>query len=511
MLRSLPEPALAYVVEKLPPYVGLLAIKTDDAGNIMASFGSHHHYFESEPKIGDPIDKLTQALFGMIPPMVDPMVLQRIHTDKDGVADIHIVGDDDGCYWIFFMDQSKEVDRIRDLLQRINETSLSVEKKENSGQLENPFGRLDIFGYMAFERMYGNHFKINGLAPAWISELETDFDVSAKEVSLSELFPFLEIFLQEAESFWNTDAVLLESGIWAEKTKKGEEALLKAYAVNHQSRHYLMINTLNNSIDVPRETIQRAREQSLAYDQLEKTERKLQELLGYKDKFVSIVSHDLRSPVAAVLGIAEMMANDEVVMNSLDDFYKEMVLSIKSEMNRLLDYNDKLYHWSNLELGNFELVRSSVSLEALAKSAGRMAEAKMKAKHIQFHADIPKNLNVEVDETLFSQVLNNLMGNAVKFTPENGLITIYAEKEPGGVIIKVVDTGVGMPREVQENLFAGFSRNSTMGTGGEKGTGLGLGIVKKIIDAHAFDLWVESEPGKGSSFVIRIPAKPKSV
>ena len=183
-----------------------------------------------------------------------------------------------------------------------------------------------------------------------------------------------------------------------------------------------------------------------------------------------------------------------------------MVINIKDEMTRLLDYNDKLYHWSNLELGNFELVRKVIPFEPLAKSAKRVAEQKLRAKNIQFDYEAPEGFQVDVDETLFSQVLNNLVGNAVKFTPEKGKITITAGQDKEGAVVKVTDTGVGMPVKVQKNLFSGFSRDSKLGTGGEKGTGLGLGIVKKIIDAHGFGIWVESEEGKGSSFVISMPA-----
>ncbi len=505
MLKTLPESTFTYVLEQLPPYVGLFVIKADDAGKIVDYFGNYNNYLSREPHVEEAVDQLVPALLGMVPPMINPTVLNRIQTDKESIADIHIVADEETNYWIFFVDQTKEVESIRHLLQGMNEAKLALETDQSSAETINPFCRLDIFGYMTFTRLDENTFERIGKYPDWFVQLEANIDDTRDQIQLADWFPFLEVFLMEANEFWqDTKESVLESGIWVEKTKKGEETLLKAFAVNLEGKAFLMINTLNNSIDVPRETIQRAREQSLAYDKLEKTERKLKELLSYKDKFVSIVSHDLRSPVAAVLGIAEMMCNDDEVMGSLDDFYTEMVQNIRSEMNRLLDYNDKLYHWSNLELGNFELVKTQVDLKALATSAGRVAESKMATKNIKFNLDVPEKLSVFVDETLFSQVLNNLVGNAVKFTPEEGSISIRAIAQDEDVLLKVCDTGVGMPDEVQQKIFAGFSRDSTIGTGGEKGTGLGLGIVKKIVDAHFADIWVESTPGKGSDFVIRI-------
>ncbi len=506
MLPTLPESTFTYVLDKLPPYVGLFVIKADNEGLIQGFYGNHHNYIEQEPKLALEVDSIVPALMGMIPPMLSPTVLQRVQTGGKCVADIHIVADEEGFYWIFFVDQTKEVEGIRSLMQGINDIKLAAEREKKNNDLQNPFCRLDIFGYMTFGWVDGEVFKKMGEYPLWFKDLAIEIGIKNDLIKLADAFPFLEVFIMEAEEFWSSNSEpVMESGIWVEKTKAGAEALLKAFAVNLDGKAYLMINTLNNSIDVPRETIQRAREQSLAYDQLEKTERKLKELLDYKDKFVSIVSHDLRSPVAAVLGIAEMITNDEEVMNGLDDFYREMVQNIKSEMIRLLDYNDKLYHWSNMELGNFELVRTTVDLGALSKSAGRVAEAKMETKNIKFELDVEEGLKVEVDETLFSQILNNLIGNAVKFTPENGTISISAKAQKEGIILKVSDTGVGMPEKVQTQIFAGFSRDSTMGTSGEKGTGLGLGIVKKIVDAHNCSIWVESTPGQGSDFIIQIP------
>jgi len=101
------------------------------------------------------------------------------------------------------------------------------------------------------------------------------------------------------------------------------------------------------------------------------------------------------------------------------------------------------------------------------------------------------------------QVLNNLLSNAIKFTPENGSIAIDIT-DSKGLQLAIIDSGVGMPKKICDNIFSGFARNSSMGTHGEKGTGLGLGIVKKIVDAHGFTINVESELGSGSRFIIDI-------
>ena len=208
--------------------------------------------------------------------------------------------------------------------------------------------------------------------------------------------------------------------------------------------------------------------------------------------------------MAAVLGIADMLVNDKKELSKLDEFYIEMIHSIKDEMLRLLDYNDKLYHWSNLELGNFQIVKEKVSLNKIISTALRTAEKKLLSKHISVSTNIKKDIEVDVDSTLFLQVLNNLLANAIKFTPDNGSVSINVTKGKN-LQISVNDSGVGMSKRVSDSLLSGFTSNSSMGTDGEKGTGLGLSIVIKILDAHGFTLKINSEEGVGSEFIITIP------
>lgn len=107
---------------------------------------------------------------------------------------------------------------------------------------------------------------------------------------------------------------------------------------------------------------------------------------------------------------------------------------------------------------------------------------------------------------MFLQVINNLIANAIKFTPENSSIAINVFEDTE-LHIAVIDSGVGMPKKVCESILSGFTRDSSLGTDGEKGTGLGLGIVKKIIDAHNFSINVISQEDEGSEFIINIPAQ----
>jgi signal transduction histidine kinase len=507
MLKLLPESILKYLIDKLPPFTGILMVKTTFEGTISGWYGKPDDYLDRNPEIGEDVCELVPAIFGMIPPMVVPVVMPRIQTRDQCVADIHIIQDEmTDDYWIFFVDQTKEVENIRQLLQRLNEIQIKTGILPVSNISVNPFGNLHLLDYVTFLKQENGFFILLGERPEWFKELAQDFPVTDKQIALAEKFPFIDVFVMEADDFWKEGKPgNLKSGIWNENATTGKTFSLNAFAINLNELNYLLIKPLFDEYTEEQDLMQRAREQSLAYEKLAKTERKLQELLDYKEKFVSIVSHDLRSPVASVLSIAQVLNSDAEFMDHLSDFNREMIKNIQDEMHRLLDYNDKLYHWSNLELGNFELVTSRIPLVDLVKSAERTAKPKLNEKQILFKTRVDEELLVEVDKTLFLQVLNNLLGNAVKFTPTSGIIEVMGTKKETYVELIIHDSGVGMSESVMNNLFHGFVRESTQGTQGEKGTGLGMGIVKKILDAHKVTIKVDSSPNQGTSFIIYLP------
>jgi len=504
MLRNLPENILKYLVDQVPPYTGILIVKTSAEGIVLGWHGDPADYLSEALMINEDLSDQVAALFGMIPPLVSPMVLSRIEMHNECIADIHIVEDEElNEFWIFFVNQTKEVEGIRDFLQRLNESKLSAAKSNS----DNPFGALHLLDLATFKPQSDGLFSVVGELPHWFQTLSSVEGQIKGLILLTDMFPFMEVFLPEATVFWNKQLNgNFKSGVWSENTRSGNTLYLNAYAINFNGVGYLMIRPLYQEFDGEMEVMQRAREQSLAFEKLAKAERKLKELLDYKDKFVSIVSHDLRSPVASVLSIAQMLNADESFLDQISDFNREMLNNIQQEMLRLLDYNDKLYNWSNLELGNFSLVTSRIQLLELVTQAERTAQPKLKEKHIEMQVEVSSGFLVELDTTLFSQVLNNLVANALKFTSEGGKLKVSAKKGDGFYVLSLADSGVGMSKEVADQLFQGFVRQSTLGTKGEKGTGLGMGIVKKILDAHGFDIKVDSVLGEGTTFSIYLPA-----
>lgn len=498
MLSKLPKEIIEYLISELPPFTGVLIIKSDYEGKIIDFLGPNIEYLNTIPEKGKPVHEYIPALYGMIPPLVSPIVFNRIQLKDNLYADIHVYSSNKGEQWIFLVDQSHQVEELKDILQKMNENKYNEESLKQFTD-SNPYA---VFQDLILEIESDNLAIIRSDIPNWFSDM-SPVQLTNSSIEFTKTFPFLEVFIIEANEFWNkkTDGSF-RSGIWTETIPGMGDIPLRATAILTKGTKYILIRPWEEEAGNEQLGFQMAREQKLAFEKLEKAEAKLKTLLEYKDKFVSIVSHDLRSPVSAVLGISEMLINDKKELNKLNNFYQEMIFNIKEELERLLDYNNKLYHWSNLELGNFEIVKTKTSLKYIIDTAERTAQSKLNQKKIVFSSNLINDIKVDVDQSLFMQVINNLVSNAVKFTPENGTISIDVTLKLNIIYIAIKDTGVGMPEEVSSNIFSGFTRNSTIGTGGEKGTGLGLGIVKKIIDAHGFKISVDSKVGEGSSFII---------
>lgn len=496
---------ISYILNRIPPYLGLFVVRTNEEGIIKSYVGPWDKYLNVKPVQDVSIDECVPMMYGMVPPLVNPMIVSHLNVSDNRYADVHVFADQEGDIWVFFIDQTRQVEMIHPLVQLFNQERLEQRIERKRSGTNETLSALYLLDFLGFERRQNNYRQI-GKAPAWFSTLQIDFQPKGPTFPLIELFPYLEVFEVEADRIWLSDEDnKLVSDIWQEINKNGETIYLQALALRHDKRNYLLIKPLDKGKDLNDSFLQKAREQKLTLDQLASTEKKLKELLGFKDQFVSIISHDLRSPIGAVISLIDLLLTDQLVQKKLEAEQIELITDIKSEMFRLLDYNDKLYQWSNLELGNFKVRAKSFPVQNLANYVEKMQKFKFEQKQITFSANIDNALTINADETLMGQALNNLVGNSVKFTPPGGKISIKAYREGDFIHISVSDTGVGMDQQTANRLFDGFTRKSTMGTYGERGTGLGLGIVKKIIDAHDYTIKVMSSVGEGSTFTILVP------
>jgi len=250
---------------------------------------------------------------------------------------------------------------------------------------------------------------------------------------------------------------------------------------------------------------------------LSEANKKLQETDHRKTEFLSVASHELRTPLAAVLGYATIINNrlqDFVFPNVRTDDSK-VVRSISkvqsgldtiiSEGRRLTDLINDLLDIEKIESGEIEWKMEHLSVVEIMKRATALTNSSFEQYGLELISDVDDDLpEIVGDKDRLEQVVINLISNAMKFT-ENGSITCRAKKINNEIIISVIDTGTGIPDGDHGKIFDKFKQTGTALKGKPRGTGLGLPICKEIVAHHGGRIWVESKPGKGSTFSFTLP------
>ncbi len=250
-------------------------------------------------------------------------------------------------------------------------------------------------------------------------------------------------------------------------------------------------------------------ERKQAEQEMQKKNEELFKLNVEKDKFFSIISHDLRSPFNSFLGLTQIMV--EELPNLSHEEVQKLAVGMRNSVTNLYRLLENLLHWSKMKQGLIPFVPSVIKLRpAVDESLSIMVEL-AREKGIEIICRIPDGLEISADSNMLQTVIRNLVSNALKFTSAGGSITVKAKiTNDNGVEISVTDSGIGMNRELINNLFHIDARVARRGTAGESSTGLGLILCKEFIEKHGGTLLVESEEGKGSTFAFTIPG-PKTV
>ncbi|MDI6804470.1 MAG: PAS domain S-box protein [Bacteroidota bacterium] len=240
------------------------------------------------------------------------------------------------------------------------------------------------------------------------------------------------------------------------------------------------------------------------------TENAIRSLNLQKDKFLSIVSHDLRAPFNSILGFTEMLLDDKTEFT--EEEKKEFLQFIKQAAEQQLHLLNNLLDWSRLETGRIRFEPRPTNLNELVGRSIVSLAGNVFRKNIKLFANIPERTIVNVDENLMLQLFGNLISNAIKFTPQNGKVWVdFIEDEGSFVKIAVRDTGVGIPKEDFDKLFRIDTKYFSRGTEGEEGSGLGLALVAEVVQRHGGTITIDSEVDQGTSFIFTIPAVQKSV
>ena len=279
-------------------------------------------------------------------------------------------------------------------------------------------------------------------------------------------------------------------------TRGGEKRLIRWSNTLLQSNNGKIEGTLSAGEDIT--------ELREAEEKLRAAKEDAERATLLKDKFVTLVAHDLKSPFASMMGLVKLLAAGK---GSMDQAKQEEIFSnVISSGDRMQRMIDELLDLTRLQTGQLNLKRSFNNLFSLVSSAVFSLSKVADAKGVMVVNKAPHKTRVWVDPALFIQVIHNLLSNAIKFTPRGGAITLLVSEETT-LKIGVRDTGVGIPTDILPRLFTKEEKVSTKGTDGEAGTGLGLPLAMEIIKAHGGNIMVESTPGRGSDFVVELPIK----
>jgi PAS domain S-box-containing protein len=237
--------------------------------------------------------------------------------------------------------------------------------------------------------------------------------------------------------------------------------------------------------------------------QLKQNEKELKELNNTKDKFFSIIAHDLKGPFSSVIGFSQLLLKH--VKNKQFDKIENFTEIILQEAQSSMSLLTNLLDWSRSQTGQIKFNPQNFNITEIITHNINLVETLASKKKIRISFQKINDLIIYADENMLNTIIRNLLSNAIKFTDENGLITLKITTKQNKTIISVSDTGVGMDSQKLKKLFKLDKDTSTHGTKNEKGTGLGLILCKEFVENHNGKIKVDSEIEKGTTFHIEIP------
>jgi two-component system sensor histidine kinase/response regulator len=242
--------------------------------------------------------------------------------------------------------------------------------------------------------------------------------------------------------------------------------------------------------------------------ELAESRKTIIEMNKSRDKLYSIIAHDIRSPLAGILQTID--AIDQGFFDPSSELFREIIRDLKNRTNETNTLLNSLLQWTRMQDKNVALNPKMNNLYEVMKSCISLLELNARDKNISIDLKLKKNFEAFCDEVSIHTVFRNLINNAIKFTPENGKLTIYGKSGLRYMEITIEDTGVGMSDEVINKIMVENEHYTSFGTHNEKGTGLGLMIVKNFVQRNKGILKIESMVGVGSKFTVCLPSLPRT-
>jgi signal transduction histidine kinase len=241
--------------------------------------------------------------------------------------------------------------------------------------------------------------------------------------------------------------------------------------------------------------------------ELEAAKRSLLEANASKDKFFSILAHDLRNPLSGLQTVSELLAGRYDELPEADR--RRFAGMLREGANQSLALMNSLLLWVRAQTGRLPWEPAAIDLSQASEEAIAQLAAAAERKRVRLECAVPKGTEVFADGNMVAVVLRNLLSNALKFTPAGGLVRVKSEAENGHLVTSVTDTGIGIDPADQDKLFRIDTHLSRRGTEGEAGNGLGLILCREFVEKNGGRIWVCSQPGQGSCFTFTLPRSPQ--
>lgn len=349
--------------------------------------------------------------------------------------------------------------------------------------------------------------------PGWVQSVWVENDDGSWD--FGGPFSFFEHFLEEAVEFWEnpqpTQRCII-SEPWSETTHDGVEIGLKAIALRTAEHRIVGVEVLSSSFDFTQRAMQSAHERGIANYRLQSKaailaarNEEAERLNNLKRDFLAQMSHELLTPLHAITGFSTLLKQGKAGdLNPRQNSYVSNVLTAASHLSNLIA---EVMDISRIEAGHFPLQVEECDLTQVAGDLAVLLESKAAAREVQLSIEVTGEPRTAlVDRLRITQVLGNLLGNAIKFTGRGGSVRLVTERSAGLLRCVVEDTGEGIPEAELPYIFDRFQQFPRGdATAVPRGAGLGLAIVKGLVDLHGGNIAVASRPGEGSVFTVTIP------
>lgn len=281
----------------------------------------------------------------------------------------------------------------------------------------------------------------------------------------------------------------------------GSVLILALYLYALKRNHSKSLESSNGLINHQKELIEKS------YSQLKKKEKRLVQLNATKDKFFSIIAHDLKNPFNTLIGISELMISNPEIKHTED--FEELIEGMFQTAKSGHDLLENLLQWSRSQVGNIQLEPQMLSIHEIFNTIATFFYETAKAKDITITIQEDLKHEAYADYNMANFIIRNLISNAIKFSHSNSTINVSSYVHKQKMVIDIKDQGIGMSKKTINKLFKIENTVQKDGTANEKGTGLGLILCKEFVEKNGGKIWVESEKGKGSTFSFSLPKEPK--